>query len=211
MSTPTTCVHVCPEGRGYILYPVHEVPVGAVRQEAHTCTHEQSILRITASGWPITSTLRLSPPSSVIVTDGTQGLFCPCGAMNVLSSGMPKCGVSAHTVCFWLFCLWAWEPAVCRKPLDSTWRRHSLRDLSLDAGAFSMSSCLVTAVAPGRGSKAHMHLSLAPLASCAFPPKVFAQRAEPHALSQAVRSRGYVPALGQLLFLEKFSPLASLL
>ena len=210
MSTPTTCVHACPEGRGHILYPVHEVPVGAVRREAHTCTRGQSVLRVTASGWPTTSTLGLSSPSSVIVTDGTQGLFCPCGAMNILSSGMPRCGISAHTVCFWLFCLWAWEPAVCRKPLDSTWR-HSLRDPSLDAGAFSMSSCLVTAVVPGCASKAHMHLSLAPLASSAFPPKVFAQRAEPRALSQAVRSRGCAPTLGQLFFLEKFSPLVSLL
>lgn len=74
-----------------------------------------------------------------------------------------------------------------------------------------MSSCLVTAVVPGCASKAHMHLSLAPLASSAFPPKVFAQHAEPRALSQAVRSRGCAPALGQLFFLEKFSPLVSLL
>ena len=91
--------------------------------------------------------------------------------------------------------------------MDSTWH-HSLKDLSLDVGAFSTSSA--TAVAPECGSETHVCLSLASLASDVFLQKS-AQHAESRTLLQAVLSRGHSPRPGQLFFLEKFSPLVSLL
>ena len=52
--------------------------------------------------------------------------------------------------------------------MDSTWH-HSLKDLSLDVGAFTTSSA--TAVAPGCRSETHVWLSLAPLGSVLFSSK----------------------------------------